>query len=107
VVWLPGAIYLYANDQHTTAIIMAVTCLVAYFVLENLVKPLLLDRDLNLHPLFLFLAIVGGLNAFGVKGLILGPFIVTMFVTIWELISEWNRNFSEVEVGGEIPPDEL
>jgi len=95
VVWLPGAIYLYAHDQHGTAVIMAITCLVFYFMLENLLKPMLLDKDLNLHPLFLFLAIVGGLNAFGVKGLILGPFIVTMFVTIWELISEWNRNFSE------------
>lgn len=95
VVWLPGAIYLYSHDQHTTAIIMAVTCLVFYFLLENLLKPMLLDRDLNLHPLFLFLAIVGGLNSFGVKGLILGPFIVTMFVTIWELISDWNRNFSD------------
>lgn len=95
VVWLPGALYLYAHDQHAAAIIMAVTCLVFYFLLENLLKPVLLDKDLNLHPLFLFLAIVGGLNAFGVKGLILGPFIVTMFVTIWELISEWNRNFSE------------
>lgn len=97
VVWFPGAVYLYTHNHETMAASMAVTCLVAYFLLENLVKPLLLDKDLNLHPLFLFLAIVGGLNAFGIKGLILGPFIVTMFVTIWELISEWNRNFSEVE----------
>ncbi|MBX3722120.1 MAG: AI-2E family transporter [Turneriella sp.] len=100
VVWLPGAIYLYSHDQHTTAIIMAITCMTFYFLLENLLKPMLLDRDLNLHPLFLFLAIVGGLNAFGVKGLILGPFIVTMFVTIWELISEWNGNFTDQDPGG-------
>ena len=104
VVWLPGAIYLYSHDQHTTAVIMAVTCMTFYFLLENLLKPMLLDRDLGLHPLFLFLAIVGGLNAFGVKGLILGPFIVTMFVTIWELISEWNGNFSEQETPGSAPP---
>lgn len=97
VVWLPGAIYLYSHDQHTTAVVMAITCTTLYFLLENLLKPMLLDRDLNLHPLFLFLAIVGGLNAFGVKGLILGPFIVTMFVTIWELISDWNRNFSDAD----------
>ncbi len=104
VVWLPGALYLYAHDQHAAAIIMSTTCLVFYFLLENLLKPMLLDRDLNLHPLFLFLAIVGGLNSFGVKGLILGPFIVTMFVTIWELISEWNRNFSEEQdVQGSAP----
>ena len=95
VVWFPGAVYLYSHDHQSMAIAMAITCLVFYFLLENLLKPMLLDRDLNLHPLFLFLAIVGGLNAFGVKGLILGPFIVTMFVTIWELITEWNRNFSE------------
>jgi predicted PurR-regulated permease PerM len=104
VVWLPGAIYLYSHDQHTTAVIMAITCTTFYFLLENLLKPMILDRDLNLHPLFLFLAIVGGLNAFGVKGLILGPFIVTMFVTIWELISEWNGNFSDQEIPAS-PPD--
>lgn len=107
VVWLPGTLYLYTHDRETTAVVMAVTCLVAYFLLENLVKPLLLDRDLNLHPLFLFLAIVGGLNAFGIKGLILGPFIVTMFVTIWELISEWNRNFSDIDSGEGTPPDRV
>lgn len=109
VVWLPGAIYLYSHDQHTTAVIMAITCMTFYFLLENLLKPMLLDRDLNLHPLFLFLAIVGGLNAFGVKGLILGPFIVTMFVTIWELISEWNGNFTDQDPGGTAslaPPSE-
>ena len=105
VVWLPGALYLYTHNQETTAMVMGITCLVAYFLLENLVKPLLLDKDLNLHPLFLFLAIVGGLNAFGIKGLILGPFIVTMFVTIWELISDWNQNFSDMESGGDTPLD--
>lgn len=105
VVWLPGAVYLYTHNHETMAVAMALTCLFAYFLLENLVKPLLLDRDLNLHPLFLFLAIVGGLNAFGIKGLILGPFIVTMFVTIWELISEWNRNFSDIDQAGETPGD--
>lgn len=97
VVWLPGAVYLYTHDHHTAAFVVAATSTTFYFLLENLLKPVLLDRDLNLHPLFLFLAIVGGLNAFGIKGLILGPFIVTMFVTIWELISEWNRNFSDIE----------
>lgn len=105
VIWLPGALYLYTHNHETTAVVMGITCLVAYFLLENLVKPLLLDKDLNLHPLFLFLAIVGGLNAFGIKGLILGPFIVTMFVTIWELISDWNRNFSDTESGGDTPSD--
>ncbi|HRP69711.1 MAG TPA: AI-2E family transporter [Turneriella sp.] len=93
VVWLPGAVYLYSQGMHTTSFIMGAGCVLAYFLLENLIKPMLLDRDLNLHPLFLFLAIVGGLNAFGIKGLILGPFIVTMFVTIWQLVSEWNGSY--------------
>ncbi|MBV6494059.1 MAG: hypothetical protein LDLANPLL_02085 [Turneriella sp.] len=94
VVWFPAAVYLYSQGLHTSAFVMGASSTLAYFLLENLLKPMILDRDLNLHPLFLFLAIVGGLNAFGIKGLILGPFIVTMFVTIWELVSEWNVNYS-------------
>lgn len=97
IVWFPGALFLYLNGHPSMALALGGLSLFFYFFLENLIKPLLLDKELHLHPLFLFLAIVGGLNAFGVKGLILGPFIVTMFVTIWELVSEWNRKFSEID----------
>ncbi len=95
IVWLPASIWLYAHEQTTAAILLGTFSLATFFVLENLVKPLLLDKKLNLHPLFLFLAILGGLQQFGIKGLILGPFLVTLFISFWEMITAWNENYND------------
>lgn len=93
VVWLPGSIYLYFSGDPLSALLLAILGVSTYLILENLVKPLVLDKKLRVHPLFLFLAILGGLAEFGVKGLILGPFIVTAFLTILELIRSWNETY--------------
>lgn len=93
VIWLPGSLYLYFNGDPLSALLLAILGVSTYLILENLVKPLVLDKKLRVHPLFLFLAILGGLAEFGVKGLILGPFIVTSFLTILELIRTWNETY--------------
>jgi predicted PurR-regulated permease PerM len=42
------------------------------------------DR-IQLHPLIIFFAILGGVTAFGFNGLILGPMIVILFLTVLDL----------------------
>ena len=96
IVWVPAALYLYATGHTTGAVVLSSLSLGTYFLLENLMKPWLLDRKLNLHPLFLFLAILGGIGEFGIKGVILGPFIVTSFLSIWEVIAVWNENYGSI-----------
>lgn len=95
VVWIPASIYLYSNGEYTSAIALAVLSYGAYFVLENFVKTIILDKELGIHPLFLFLAIIGGISTFGIKGIILGPFFVTLFVTVWELVYLWNLHYGD------------
>ncbi|MCS6985046.1 MAG: AI-2E family transporter [Leptospiraceae bacterium] len=97
IIWLPAAIYLYVHNETSAAIALGVLSLSTFILLENLVRPLLLDKKLNLHPLFLFLAILGGLQQFGIKGLILGPFLVTLFLSFWEMISFWNENYQRMK----------
>jgi len=95
IVWLPGAVYLYFTGNGTSAIILGVLSLPTYLLLENFLKPWLLDKKLNMHPLFLFLAILGGLAQFGIQGLIIGPFLVTAFITLWQVISVWNKRYGK------------
>lgn len=97
VVWLPASLWLYFHNETTLAFLLGILSLVTFFILEYLVRPLLLDKKLNLHPLFLFLAILGGLQQFGIKGLILGPFLVTLFLSFWEMIVFWNENYQKVK----------
>ncbi|MDH5719961.1 MAG: AI-2E family transporter [Spirochaetia bacterium] len=97
IIWLPASIYLYSTESAALAISLAALAFGIYFILENIVKPNLLDKKLKLHPLFLFLALLGGLTEFGVKGLILGPFFVTVFLTLWELLRLWNTSYGKME----------
>ena len=90
VVWLPGSLFLYWQGKVLSAFCLSIFSIVTYLGLENIVKPLLLDKKLSLHPLFLFLAILGGVAEFGIKGFILGPFVVIAFLIILEFIKVWN-----------------
>ena len=90
VVWLPAALYLALGEgSYGLALFLAIYGHGMYLLLENIVKPLLLDRQLGMHPLLLFLAIIGGLAEFGITGVILGPLFVTLFMTIWSIYHIW------------------
>ncbi len=87
IVWLPASLYLYVwGDQLIQAIVLGSLSLVTFLSLENIVKPWILDRKLNIHPLFLFLAILGGINEFGLKGVFIGPFLVAIFLVLLEIL---------------------
>jgi len=91
IIWIPAAIYLYHKGFIVSTAIFSVLAFVFYQALENVAKPMILDRELHLHPFILFLALLGGLSEFGIKGLIMGPFIVTIFLTLWQLVKLWNQ----------------
>ncbi len=56
--------------------------IVDIIVLQNVVKPILLDNRFALHPILVFFALVGGVNVFGSLGLIYGPAIAVIFLTL-------------------------
>ena len=50
---------------------------------ENIIKPKLLDDRLAIHPIMVFFAIVGGVNAFGAMGILYGPIIIVFLGTVY------------------------
>lgn len=64
---------------------------------DNLLRPFLLRGGVEMHPLILFLAVLGGFYAFGVSGLIIGPIVIVFISTllyIYELeFGEALKNF--------------
>jgi predicted PurR-regulated permease PerM len=47
---------------------------------DNLVRPLFMRGRMRLHPLVVFLALIGGVTAFGVVGLLIGPLAAALFL---------------------------
>lgn len=85
VVWLPlGAYLLLFQQTWVKALIFMIVAFSAYLILENLVKPKLLDKKLKIHPFLIFLSLIGGISEFGLIGVIIGPIALTSIIIIWD-----------------------
>ncbi|HVP45654.1 MAG TPA: AI-2E family transporter [Bryobacteraceae bacterium] len=76
LVWVPAALWLGFSGHWGKALIVAVICGGIAGLADNLLRPLLLRNRTRLNDLLIFISIVGGLDVFGLLGLILGPTIV-------------------------------
>ena len=108
-VWVPAAFFLAVKGDYMGALFLGLWCLFWYFILENLVKPLILGDRLNFHPLLFFFLLLGSIQTFGLPGVIVGPILLTLFYSLWEiyiLIDEYNiraecQNGSEADNGSD------
>jgi len=85
VVVIPASIHLYLLGKQGPALAFFLFCTAQGFVVENVVKTKMMGSAMRMHDLLVFLSILGGLAAFGVVGLIYGPLIVMMFMTLSEM----------------------
>ncbi|HEY7291803.1 MAG TPA: AI-2E family transporter YdiK [Vicinamibacterales bacterium] len=85
LVMLPAVGWLYWSGQNGVATVLLVISLVAG-TLDNFVRPLLIKRGADLPLLLIFAGVLGGLLAFGVIGLFLGPVVLTVGHT---LLAAW------------------
>jgi len=52
---------------------------------DNVVRPRVVGRDAQLPDLLILVSTLGGLIIFGAPGVIVGPIVAALFVTIWDL----------------------
>lgn len=76
LVWFPAAVWLALQGHWGKAVIVLIICGAVAGVADNLVRPLLLRNRTKLNDLLLFISILGGLQVFGLLGLIVGPTVV-------------------------------
>jgi predicted PurR-regulated permease PerM len=74
-------VWLFQNDMKLAAAVLLVwSVLVA--MLDNLLRPLLIKRGVNLSLLLILVGVLGGLFAFGIVGLFIGPVILAVTHTL-------------------------
>jgi predicted PurR-regulated permease PerM len=88
LVWGPAAIILAATGHLAKATGLAVFCAIVVGSLDNLLRPILVGKDTQMHELMIFLGTLGGIMMFGVVGVIIGPIVAALFVTVWEIYGD-------------------
>ncbi len=86
-VWVPGSLWLYFIDERWgAAVLLAIYGLAIVSSIDNLIKPLVLHGKSRLHPLLALLSVLGGVNALGPIGILVGPMSVAFLQTLLNIL---------------------
>ncbi|UPT72622.1 MAG: AI-2E family transporter [Elusimicrobiota bacterium] len=97
---LAGIAYLYSQDEMGRAGAMAAFAVLAGLS-DNLVRPYVLKGRDDMHPLLGLVAIIGGVDMFGVLGLFLGPLLAAVLIFMLDLWPEIGARFGVDVCDGE------
>ncbi|MBI4098582.1 MAG: AI-2E family transporter [Candidatus Magasanikbacteria bacterium] len=82
---LPTMAYLGFTLGWGIGITFAVITYILATLIDNLLKPILLQKHLRIHSLIIFLSLLGGIGAFGLLGILYGPLIAAVFLTLLDI----------------------
>lgn len=85
LIWVPAVIYLVLSQKIGAAVGVGLWCALVVGTVDNVLRPLLVGKDTQMPDLLVMLTTLGGLALFGPAGIIIGPIIGALYVTIWRL----------------------
>jgi predicted PurR-regulated permease PerM len=104
IMWLPIVIYEATTNSLGNAIIIAIySILVISVIADTFIKPMIIKyinqkvvkTPTSVNELLIFFSIVAGLSSFGFWGMIIGPAMVTFFISIMHLLKKYSDDFKE------------
>lgn len=88
IVWVPVVLTLIFSEQMGKGIGLALWCMVIVGNSDNIVRPLVVGSRVRQHPMLVFFAMLGGIRAFGILGLLLGPIVLAITMATIDLLRE-------------------
>jgi len=85
LIWFPAAAILAVTGHVAAGIGLGLFCAIVVGSLDNLLRPVMVGKDTQMHELMIFFGTLGGIFMFGVAGIIIGPIVAALFVTVWDI----------------------
>jgi predicted PurR-regulated permease PerM len=92
-VWVPVALWLFFHEPNgvdephrLSAILLAIYGIGVISLADNVIKPFILHGQSNLHPLLALLSVLGGVQALGPIGILVGPMVVVFMQTLLNIL---------------------
>jgi predicted PurR-regulated permease PerM len=87
LVWFPVALYLLATGAVWQGLVLIAYGVLVIGLVDNLLRPVLVGTDIKLPDYVVLISTLGGIEIFGMNGIVLGPLIAAMFVVVWDILS--------------------
>ena len=91
IIWGPAGILMLLSGQIWEGIVILASGVLVISMVDNLLRPILIGKDVEMHPLLIFLSSLGGIFLFGFSGFVIGPIITSMLLAIWDMYEEFQQ----------------
>lgn len=98
IVWAPAFIILGLTSGWVLALVFGIACFLVMNMIDTFIRPRITQSNTKIHPLLSLLSVIGGLIVFGPVGLLYGPLIIVLFMSV---MSFYNKRFKEGSVENE------
>ena len=95
LIWAPAALWLFQNGETGWAVFLALWGVVVVSTVDNVLKPYFISQGSRLPFILVFLGVLGGVMAFGILGVFLGP---TLLAIAYALFQKWSAQEQEFKI---------
>lgn len=85
--WGPVALYLIATGDVWSGVILIAFGLLVIGTIDNLLRPVLVGKDIKMPDYLVLISTLGGMVIFGMNGFIIGPVLAAMFIALWDIFA--------------------
>ena len=85
LIWFPIAVYLLFIGEIWQGIFLLVWGIAVVSTVDNLIRAYIVKDKAGVHPIIIILSILGGISVFGFWGVVLGPLIISLTITVMHI----------------------
>ena len=93
LVWGPASLFLFMTGRPAQGMFLAIWGAVVVGFTDNFLRPILVERDADLHPAIILIGVIGGLYVFGSAGIFMGPIALGVLKSVLEV---FRNNYDEL-----------
>ncbi len=88
LIWMPTALVMFITGNIWQGWVILAVGFGILSSIDNFLRPKLVGKNTQMHPLVVFFATLGGISMFGFLGFIIGPIIVALFLALWDIYAK-------------------
>ncbi|NCO67689.1 MAG: hypothetical protein COY75_01300 [Nitrospirae bacterium CG_4_10_14_0_8_um_filter_41_23] len=87
-IWGPMTGYLFIQGYYMKGIILLLVGFLGISMVDNILKPIIISGRTKMPTLAVFFSVLGGIKLFGFIGFIMGPLVLALFVSVFEIFRQ-------------------
>jgi len=91
-VWGPAVIYLFLHGLVAQAFGLIAVGIFGISMIDNLLRPVIIGSRTKMHVLVILFSVIGGIQLFGIIGLVMGPLVLAVFISVIKIFRKVETN---------------